>query len=100
MKTIIRVFFMVVCIAFPVLADCYGDCATEDGLCIGTCDGDGRCILRCADAHGRCVTGCASYSQPASMRFYLKDLVRTVGVSKNIKSNQNRETDLVINFQI
>jgi len=39
-------------------AQCYGDCASEQGQCIGDCQGDGQCINRCGAAHGRCVSRC------------------------------------------
>lgn len=39
-------------------ADCFGDCASDEGICISYCNGDGQCISRCASAHGRCVSRC------------------------------------------
>jgi len=37
---------------------CFGDCASEQGICISHCGGDGQCISRCAAAYGRCVARC------------------------------------------
>jgi len=68
MKSVIRSFLLVACIAFPVFADCNSDCAREDSFCVGSCDRDGRCILKCADAYGKCVTGCSAFQKKCSSR--------------------------------
>ena len=39
-------------------AQCMGNCASEQGICISRCRGDGQCIGNCAAVHGRCVSRC------------------------------------------
>ena len=38
--------------------NCFGNCGSDQGVCIGQCRGNGQCISNCAQQHGRCVSRC------------------------------------------
>lgn len=39
-------------------AQCMGNCANEQGICLSQCMGNGQCISNCYSAHSRCVSRC------------------------------------------
>lgn len=57
-KLVLLVAVAVSLFAGQAMADCYGDCGSDQGICISRCDGNGQCIADCAQDHGRCVSRC------------------------------------------
>lgn len=60
---VLLVSFVVISVAMAMagsdnVAECIGDCASDQGICIAECNGNGQCIGRCAAAYGRCVSRC------------------------------------------
>ena len=49
---------LVIGTAGAALADCFGNCASDQGICIGQCQGNGQCIANCQQQHGRCISRC------------------------------------------
>jgi oxygen-independent coproporphyrinogen-3 oxidase len=38
--------------------NCFGWCASDQGICIGSCQGNNQCIMQCQQQYSRCVSRC------------------------------------------
>jgi hypothetical protein len=38
--------------------NCFGWCASDQGMCMGSCQGNNQCIMQCQQQYSRCVSRC------------------------------------------